>query len=70
MAKPPSFRLSILLVPDSDIRVYEVTFCSRVAGWANALFAAHLATMNLAARDICDEASYPSVRRQKGQLQC
>lgn len=26
---------------DSDIRTYEVTFCSRVAGWANALFAAH-----------------------------
>jgi hypothetical protein len=25
----------------SDIRTYEVTFCSRVAGWLNALFAAH-----------------------------
>src|SRR5437667_5157257 len=25
----------------SDIRTYEVTFCSRVAGWANALFAEH-----------------------------
>ena len=24
----------------SDIRTYEVTFCSRVAGWMNALFAA------------------------------
>lgn len=24
-----------------DIRTYEVTFCSRVAGWANALFARH-----------------------------
>ncbi|MSU59737.1 MAG: hypothetical protein EXS35_16480 [Pedosphaera sp.] len=28
-------------MPDSDIRTYEVTFCSRVAGWANALFAEH-----------------------------
>ncbi len=28
-------------MPDSDIRIYEVTFCSRVAGWANALFAEH-----------------------------
>jgi len=26
---------------DSDTRTYEVTFCSRVAGWANALFARH-----------------------------
>ena len=26
---------------DSDIRIYEVTFCSRVAGWLNALFALH-----------------------------
>jgi len=25
-------------VPDSDIRTYEVTFCSCVAGWVNALF--------------------------------
>jgi len=25
----------------SDTRTYEVTFCSRVAGWANALFARH-----------------------------
>ncbi len=25
----------------SDIRTYEVTFCSRVAGWANALFDQH-----------------------------
>lgn len=25
----------------SDIRTYEVTFCSRVAGWVNALFAEH-----------------------------
>ena len=24
-----------------DIRTYEVTFCSRVAGWLNALFALH-----------------------------
>ena len=28
-------------MPDSDIRTHEVTFCSRVAGWANALFAEH-----------------------------
>ncbi len=26
---------------DSDPRTYEVTFCSRVAGWANTLFARH-----------------------------
>jgi len=26
---------------DSDNRTYEVTFCSRVAGWLNALFAKH-----------------------------
>jgi hypothetical protein len=26
---------------NSDIRTYEVTFCSRVAGWVNALFADH-----------------------------
>ena len=25
----------------SDTRTYEVTFCSRVAGWANTLFAKH-----------------------------
>ena len=25
----------------TDLRTYEVTFCSRVAGWANALFAEH-----------------------------
>lgn len=28
-------------MPDSDIRTYEVTFCSRVAGWLNALFTRH-----------------------------
>ena len=28
-------------MPTSDIRTHEVTFCSRVAGWANTLFAAH-----------------------------
>ena len=28
-------------MPESDIRAHEVTFCSRVAGWANALFAEH-----------------------------
>ena len=28
-------------MPDSDIRVHEVTFCSRVAKWAEALFAKH-----------------------------
>jgi hypothetical protein len=29
------------LVPDNDIRVNEVTFCSRVAKWADSLFAAN-----------------------------
>ncbi len=28
-------------MPGSDNRTHEVTFCSRVAGWANALFAQH-----------------------------
>ena len=28
-------------MPSSDIRTYEVTFCSRVAGWANSLFEQH-----------------------------
>ena len=28
-------------MPDSDIRIYEVTFCSRVSKWADSLFAAH-----------------------------
>ena len=28
-------------MPESDIRVYEVTFCSRVSKWADALFAQH-----------------------------
>jgi len=28
-------------MPGSDIRTYEVTFCSRVAGWANELFHQH-----------------------------
>ena len=28
-------------MPDSDNRTYEVTFCSRVAGWANSLFDQH-----------------------------
>jgi hypothetical protein len=26
---------------DKDIRVHEVTFCSRVSKWADALFAEH-----------------------------
>lgn len=25
-------------MPERDSRTYEVTFCSRVAGWANELF--------------------------------
>jgi hypothetical protein len=28
-------------MPDNDIRVHEVTFCCRVAKWADALFAQH-----------------------------
>lgn len=28
-------------MPDADLRTHEVAFCSRVAGWLNALFAAH-----------------------------
>jgi len=28
-------------VPDTDLRTHEIAFCSRVAGWLNALFAAH-----------------------------
>lgn len=28
-------------VPDTDLRPHEIAFCSRVAGWLNALFAAH-----------------------------
>ena len=28
-------------MPGSDTRTHEVTFCSRVAGWANTLFEQH-----------------------------
>jgi hypothetical protein len=28
-------------MPDKDIRVHEVTFCSRVSKWADSLFAEH-----------------------------
>src|SRR5437870_11248048 len=28
-------------MPDSDIRIHEVTFCSRVSKWADSLFAGH-----------------------------
>jgi|GEM_PF-206230 len=36
-----SFCLFNPLMAVSDLRLHEVTFCSRVAGWANALFAQH-----------------------------
>ena len=28
-------------MPESDIRIYEVTFCSRVSKWADSLFSDH-----------------------------
>ncbi len=28
-------------MPDTDLRPHEIAFCSRVAGWLNALFAVH-----------------------------
>jgi len=42
VVSPPCFRLTILPMPESDIRIYEVTFCSRVSKWADSLFAQHL----------------------------